>query len=277
MLKKLLMASVGVVVFAGSAALADDLRSGASPPIYVPPPFTWTGVYLGGQIGYAWGNDHASVNAFNPGTPGTPGVACSPNTEVCVPIPGTPGIPPLFLSGPFGSSPQGVIGGAHIGYNLQLTQWVIGLEGSVEGTSLSKTIGVGDPFGFAGISDTIRSPIQGSIRGRLGYAWDRVLFYATGGVAFAGVDNTYTASIIAPVSLFLNEKISQTRVGWTVGGGLEYAVTNNWSVRAEYRYSDFGPSWNYPSAVFFPAGGTLTVGHHLTQNQVQVGFSYKFD
>ena len=82
-----------------------------------------------------------------------------------------------------------------------------------------------------------------------------------------------------PAPFFGSSDISKTRVGWTVGGGLEYAVTNNWSVRAEYRYSDFGRYTDFPfsGVPIAPAVFQATSGHHLTENQVQVGFSYKFD
>ncbi len=253
MFRKFLLASVGAVALSGSAALAADLPMRAPPPVYVPPPFSWTGIYVGGQVGYAWGNDRSRFDAFAPGG----GIAA---------------FPAVFVSSQFNTTPQGVIGGAHLGYNLQINQWVIGLEGTVDGTSMSKTVFVA-PFG---INATNREQVQGSIRARAGVAFDRVLLYATGGAAFTGIKNTYSFGLAGP--LFLNESISKTRAGWTVGGGLEYAVTNNWSVRAEYRYSDFGSTTDYPfAALFAPVGGLFSVRHHLTQNQVQVGFSYKFD
>jgi outer membrane immunogenic protein len=236
MLRRMLLVTAGVLPLA-APALSADLPSRAPPPVYIPPTpiFTWTGIYLGGQVGYAWGTQRANV-LLPDGTT-------------------------LFNS----YSAEGVIGGAHVGYNYQVNQWVLGIEGSVDGTSISKTF---IPGGAFGVSYTTSAPIQGSIRGRLGLAWDRVHLYATGGAAFAGVDATY-ASALGTVSQ------SSTRVGWTVGGGIEYAVTNNWSVRAEYRYSDFGSYSHSPAGVFI--GGPATVNRHFTQNQVQVGFSYKFD
>ncbi len=248
MLHRLLLASASAVAIAGSA-FAADLPSRAPPPVYVPPVpiFTWTGFYLGGQVGYAWGTQRANV---------------------------------LLPSGTtiFNSySAEGVIGGGHVGYNYQVNQWVLGIEGSVDGTSVSKTFIPGTvfpaPFPAAfGVTYATSSPIQGSIRGRLGVAWDRVLLYATGGVAFAGVEATYTTPFGAATQ-------SATRVGWTVGGGVEYAVTNNWSVYAEYRYSDFGSYSNNPVAAFrdgVTVTGNSLVNRHFTQNQVQVGFSYRF-
>jgi len=275
MFRKFLMGSAGAVAVVGPA-LAADLP--VQPPISAPPPFSWTGIYLGGQIGYAWGNDRANVTAFVPGTPATPatpGMGVPPCAICAIPetpgSPGSPGIPPIFLSDPFSTSPQGVIGGAHIGYNLQINQWVIGLEGTVDGTSIDKTVALGFPVDIASLTDSTRASVQGSIRARAGIAFDRVLLYATGGAAFTGIQNTYSLAV-------LNESISKTRAGWTVGGGIEYAITNNWSVRAEYRYSDFGHYIDYPFVtVVVPDGDTLTVQHHLTENQVQVGFSYRFE
>lgn len=262
MLRKVLLASAGVIALA-SQAFAADLPSRAPPPVYVPPVpiFTWTGVYLGGQIGYAWGTQRANV--FAPELTAVGGVLVAPGSQV------------------FNSySAEGVIGGAHVGYLYQVNQWVLGIEGSVDGTSISKTFVPGTvlyPGVFAnpfGLTYTTSVPIEGSIRGRIGVAWDRVLLYATGGVAFAGVN----ASINSP---FGSVSASTTRVGWTVGGGAEYAVTNNWSVYAEYRYSDFGSNSNNLGQAFnFTPFGlnapSAIVNRHFTQNQVQVGFSYHF-
>jgi outer membrane immunogenic protein len=268
-MRRILLASAVAFGLAGSA-FAADLPSAAPPPVYVPPApiFTWTGVYVGGQVGYGWGNDHAQVTAFVPGTPATPGTGIPP-CALCE-IPEVPGTPPIFLSDPFSANPQGVIGGAHVGYNLQVNQWVIGLEGSVDGTSISKTVALGFPVDIASLSYSTRASVQGSVRARFGIAFDRILLYATGGAAFAGLQSTYSLAA-------LNESNSTTRAGWTVGGGLEYAVTNNWSIRAEYRYSDFGRSLDYPFAAIAFTGDQFSVQHHWTENQVQVGFSYKFD
>lgn len=207
-------------------------------------PFVWTGVYIGPQFGGAWGRDSGSLF----------------DREVRL--------------GSFSLNPQGVIGGGHVGYNWQANPWVFGLEGSVDGTSLSRS-----RFDeFSGITWGIRSNIQGSIRGRFGLVlappnpdWlclGRFLFYATGGAAFAGFTNNYTFG-----ALEQSEGFSKTRVGWTVGGGFEYALTNNWSIRTEYRYSDFGRNTDFAFASV--PGGPLSVQHHWTQHQVQGGLSYK--
>jgi outer membrane immunogenic protein len=253
MFERIILASFGVVALAGTTCAAE-------PPSVLPPPpvFTWTGIYIGGQIGYARGTDAA-------------------NAALNLPI------WPRFFTKGYSLNPQGVIGGAHIGYNLQINQWVLGLEGTVEGTSLSggtstlaRTPARG-PFGT--LAARTREDVQGSIRARAGFAWDRVLIYATGGAAFTGISDDYSAALPAavPAPIFLSLSKSQTRAGWTVGGGLEYAITNNWQVRAEYRYSDFGRYTDSFASVVLPAVFQSTSGHHLTENQVQAGFSYKFD
>ncbi len=246
MLRRVLLASVGAVALAGTA-LAADLPTRAPPPIYVPPVpiFTWTGVYVGAQIGYAWGTVNANAgDVFGD-----------------------------FRT--FSLNNDGVIGGGHIGYNLQLNQFVIGLEGDVDGSSLSKTttgvlfpagaVAAGVlPLGAAILPVTVSGSldVQGSIRGRVGYAWDRIMLYGTGGVAFGG----FKASIETPFG-FAERK--NTRVGWTAGGGIEYAVTNNWSIRAEYRYAEFGHS---------TINGNLGFANlKVNENRVQVGASYKFE
>ncbi|MGO9134618.1 MAG: outer membrane protein [Methylovirgula sp.] len=229
MLRKLLMSTV-VLVGATGVAFAADLPSRKSAPVYVPPPpvFTWTGVYVGGQIGYQWGYS---------GTSSTPGGA---------------GFYPAY-------NPNGVTGGAHIGYNYQFSpNFVAGLEGDVNGLSYN---GSNSAFG---LTYGTRELVDGSVRGRIGVAWDRALFYATGGAAFGDFRNTYN---FGPFS----DAQNVTRVGWTVGGGVEYAIDNNWSVRAEYRYTDFGHF-----SEFSPSLGS-TVFKRESDNKVQVGFSYKFD
>jgi outer membrane immunogenic protein len=268
------MASVGAVALAGSA-LAADLPSRAPPPVYLPPApiFTWTGVYLGGQIGYAWTNHKSDYyhNGF---------YYLDPIGQ----------IDPVYFADGYhhNQNASGVIGGAHVGYNLQINQWVLGLEGDVDGSSLSKTVNF-SPYStyyadFIPTSVHTSLGVQGSIRGRIGIAFDRVLLYGTGGVAFGGfntsINTTYGGNILYPNYFGGHDSFSSTRVGWTAGGGIEYAVTNNWSIRAEYRYTDFGRTTNYLVNSYTPFFGEAiysNVRHHLAENRVQVGFSYKFD
>jgi outer membrane autotransporter protein len=226
------------------------------PPPPLPPP-SWTGFYLGAQIGYVWGDNDGNISYATPG--------------------GLSGVLPLV------NVPQGVIGGAHAGYNHQIDQFVIGVEGTVDPTTLDRQVVVTLPVSGAaaalGIGNNgtgyIQSTIQGSIRARAGVAFDRLLFYGTGGVAFAAFKSYFQLyGFDVNLSPFdASDTRSSTRVGWTAGGGVEYAINNNWSVVGEYRYSDFGHITDVPAIA---SGLTYTANRHLEQNQVEVGVSYKF-
>jgi outer membrane immunogenic protein len=232
MLKRFLFGSVGAFALAGAASAADL-------PVAPPPAFTWTGFYLGGQVGYGWGEDSGRANIVGPlGAVPYPGINVSTSTQT-----------------------QGVIGGAHIGYNWQFNQIVFGLEGQVDGTSLSKTI---QPVYNLSYASTTKSQIQGSFLGRLGVAFDRTLVYAVGGGGYGQILNNYT--ILAQSASF-----ATARAFWTVGAGVEYAVNDNWLIRAEYRYNKYGYINDGP--IVFPS---VYQSHTWSQNQVQVGFSYKF-
>jgi outer membrane immunogenic protein len=232
MLSKFLLSSSLLLAMAASAAAA-DLPSEKGPPVYAPPPppaFSWSGVYLGGQVGYGWGTSNVTTNGV--------------------------GVPNL--------SQSGVVGGAHIGYNYQVSQFVFGLEGDVNGSSERDSA---LDFVPAGVVDYgVRKNVDASIRGRIGYAFDRVLVYATGGAAYGNFRTNYNDGTSF-------NSFNDGRIGWTVGGGLEYAIDNNWSVRAEYRYTDYGHINDTP----FLLGAFNSVSQHIRDNRVQAGFSYKFD
>jgi outer membrane immunogenic protein len=258
MRNKFLLAAAGAVALTGSA-FAADLGRPPPPPVYVPPPpvFTWTGIYIGGQIGGVWGTGALSnFNGFDPTTG-------------------------AFINSSLGGTPSGVMGGAHVGAQVQINQWVLGVEGSVDGTSLTRDAVASFP-GFLGgttIATHTSADVQGSIRGKLGIAWDRFMIYGTGGVAFGGFStdwqlSSFTGTVVAP--FFASNNFSTTRVGWTAGGGAQYAVTNNWWVFVEYRFSDFGSVTNaaFPA---LPAGVFFNGERRIEENQVQAGFSYKFD
>ena len=256
MYKKLFLASAGALALTGSAALAAEPLP--PPP---PPPFTWTGPYLGLQIGGAWGPGAFDLIGINPANR-------------------------RFFFFTASNTPSGVLGGAHIGYQYQFNQIVVGVEGSVDGTSLRANSQFFAP-GFIR-NDILNAhatlDVEGSVRAKLGLAWDRALLYGTGGVAFGGFSsNLFVNGITAPVALVGNRFFSNDRVGWTAGGGVQYAVTDNWWVFAEYRYSSFG-GFNNPLFNFFaPGGAALATAfvdnsvHRIRENQVQAGFSYRFN
>lgn len=154
-LSKICGAAIALAAVTG-AACAADLSDIKAPPPFVPSMLSWEGLYVGGQIGYAWGNV------------------------------GTQSTSPAGLTTGLGSyDPSGVIGGAHIGYNWQWVQYVFGLEGDVDGSTYARTVAV--PGGAAGTN----IPVEGTLRARFGYAFDQMLVYATGGLAAAAIGDTY--------------------------------------------------------------------------------------
>lgn len=143
--------------------------------------------------------------------------------------------------------------GATAGYNYQVGQAVFGLEGDINWSNISGTT--------LGCCET-KNTWLGTVRGRVGYAFDRLMPYVTGGVAFGDVE--------ANVPGFPGA--SDTRVGWTLGGGVEYAITNNLSAKAEYLYVDLG-SFNCGLSC---GGGLTTDNVDFHTHLVRGGLNWKF-
>jgi outer membrane immunogenic protein len=160
--------------------------------------------------------------------------------------------------------------------------WLLGFEtdfqGSSEQSSASSTVLVAVPVIRGGLappntlSDTEKLPWFGTVRGRIGWTPNAgTLVYATGGLAYGGIasNETFTSGgLPAPV----NANFNTTRVGWTVGGGAEFFVAKNWTVKAEALYIDLGTVTNTFAAGAFPVG----VSAHLTDIIARVGFNYHF-
>ncbi len=252
MVRKVLLSSVALVAISGTA-FAADLPSRRAPPVFAPPPppiFSWTGFYIGAQIGDAFGRDSETLFV--------------------------PGAPQLGAASLQVGRPNGLIGGGHVGYNFS-TQGlpilgglaggfgagglVVGIEGDIDGSDYRSA----QAFGILG--ESFRSDVGGSVRGRVGVAAGRALFYATGGVALAEFQNVYASGLGT-------DNTTHSRVGYTVGGGVEYALTTTFSLRAEYRYTDYG---HYSDLLVGSTAGILAAQHHIVQNRAQVGFSYKFE
>jgi outer membrane immunogenic protein len=152
-----------------------------------------------------------------------------------------------FPSGSFDTS-GGLVGGT-VGYNWQMGQIVFGLEGDADWS------GIKGSAACAGTNCETRNDYLATIRGRVGYAFDRFLPYVTGGAAFGNVKNT-----VAGIG-----STDQSNVGWTVGGGLEYAISGPWSIKAEYLYVDLGDS-----------GSVLGSTSNFHENVVRAGLNYRF-
>ncbi|MEI2734821.1 MAG: outer membrane beta-barrel protein [Rhodoblastus sp.] len=231
---KFFAAALAASTIAGSA-FAADLPSRKVAPIMAPVPvFTWTGFYVGVNLGYAFGGSN-NGNGF--------GVVLPPATAQHVgPLAGGNG------------SGKGILGGAQIGYNWQMGSLVAGIETDIQAAGIR---GNGNPAGAMGIGNngaaqflaaTTNSRIDwfGTLRARLGFTVaPTFLVYATGGLAYGGVKSNVTPIFVNTTGgslIGVTSSASGTRLGWTAGAGAEYAISNNWSAKFEYLYTDLGSS-----------------------------------
>lgn len=152
------------------------------------------------------------------------------------------------------TDPDGFIGGLQAGYNWQVDRWVFGIEGdwSWTGANGGTVLGAATPF-------TADHSWYATLTGRLGYAWDSWMWYVKGGAAWA--DTEYTLLTVGTVS--------DTRVGWTIGTGVEWALAPNWSAKLEYNYLDFSND-----SFVYPVPGTVDVDTQV--HLVKLGLNYRF-
>jgi outer membrane immunogenic protein len=227
--------------------------------------FTWTGFYVGGNAGYGWGN---ADTHFDP-----------------LPDPVTFfDLEPTTLS----PDPDGFIGGGQIGFNWQWNKWlVLGIESDFQGTDMegsdisSPIERIDGTFEPSGTFLAAHERLQwfGSTRGRIGISpWCRWLFYGTGGVAYGNVD--YSANTNYDNGVTYPVKFSTTNVGWTAGGGIEWALSHHWTLKAEYLYYDLGDEDRTQNQLVggVPAGPPFFVHYNFETrgNIVRGGFNFKF-
>jgi outer membrane immunogenic protein len=250
MLRRILLASAGAMALAGTAFAAEPAPT--PPPVYVPPPPMWTGFYIGANAGYEWAASRSvqttTVPAFAAPTWATERALSS-----------------ALATGTAFVNPNGFIGGGQIGYNYQFANswfansWlannlVVGIEADFQGIAGSNRSGSfsgsGVPVGFP--AETINSFVistkkldyLGTVRGRVGFLlMPTLLVYGTGGLAYG--DTNPSTSIFQANLPFAPQfasfgSLSNTRVGWTAGGGFEWMFLPNWSAKVEYLYYDLG-------------------------------------
>jgi outer membrane immunogenic protein len=160
---------------------------------------------------------------------------------------------------------DGFLVGGTIGFNCPVSAVLFGVEGDLDWSSLNGNVGscgVNGP-GAAAACET-KNNVLGTVRGRMGYAFDRTLIYLTGGAAFGDVQTG-----LNPPATF----DSTTKVGWAAGGGLEFAVTDAWSAKAEYLFVDLGMASCTSAANCGSAAGASVA---LTENLIRGGFNYRF-
>jgi outer membrane immunogenic protein len=184
-MKKLLLTSVALTALFGGSAFAADLRPAYKAAPPPPPVYSWTGIYWGVNVGYSWGEAKNDVTLLGVGT-------ASSSRKM-----------------------DGAIGGFQAGYNWQFNRnWVFGVEADISFTDINdNTLGI-----------PVHVDYVGSARARLGYAWDRMMLYGTGGLAFVRAGGA---------------GVHQSDTGFALGGGLEWAFAHRWSAKVEYIFHGF--------------------------------------
>jgi outer membrane immunogenic protein len=240
--------ALSVSVLLAAPVMAADLparmpvKAAPAPIITV---FSWTGCYIGGHAGFAWGRKKVE------------------SVDVLFPVGFTNGHHDV----------DGFIAGGQVGCNLwQRDRWVLGIEGQASWADIDGSVTL--PAVTTGQLATFRTDIDiiGSIAARLGYAFGatgQTLVFVKGGAAFVH-EQFFATYAIAPVP---QQSDKDLRWGWMVGGGIEQALSSNWSLKAEYNYSNFGTkdvSLCTPALVC----DTFSIKQHI--HLVKFGINYRF-
>ena len=240
-MQNVLLASMLVSFLAtGSAAMSAEWTP--HPASYKPAPtklYSWEGLYLGANAGYAWGSN----SDVDPGAHGVQtGVFSDGPAQLAAQLAGL---------APIGVNAKGSLGGGQIGYNWQVGALVWGIETDFDGTHVSGSTARNSDNPVIGLpAFSVRTLLSGSqtldtfgtFRGRIGWTpIDRNFFYATGGLAYGhGSSSVGISQIEVLGDTFTSSSGAATKTlsGWTIGGGWELALAANWSIKTEYLYYD---------------------------------------
>jgi outer membrane immunogenic protein len=262
--KLIFSAAVAISAIASiGAASAADLPARTytkAPPMVADPAYNWSGWYAGVNGGYAWGNSTGDLSSFSPALAGA--VAA--------------GATQRFL----GAKHEGGFGGGQVGYNWQMSKWLVGLEADIQGADIGRTSTILFPGGggFVPTASTGRDHLDwfGTFRGRVGVTANNVLFYGTGGLAYGGTSSTATNIGTPATTGNFAGGTSDTRFGWAAGAGIEWGFARNWTVKVEYLHIDLGSSnVTLTDPVNFP-GTTSNFNFHHQLDTVRVGVNYLF-
>jgi outer membrane immunogenic protein len=261
-MKKLLLSTTALFTMTAMAAAADlpaRTMAPAPAPVFAAPVFTWSGFYAGINGGYVWDETRARLR-------GTTGLTPAQNAF-------------LVGAGNGDLDDEGFTIGGHVGGNMQFGIFVAGIEADIAYTDIARSRalaipgGVFTPAGVAG-TFTAQSDLEflGTVRGRIGLAFDRFMVYGTGGLAYGGVNSSFTANFPAGPAFNTNGGVDDVQVGYAVGVGGEYAFTNNLVLGVEYLYYDLEDQ----NVTVGPAGANATYRVTHTGDILRGRLSFKF-
>jgi outer membrane immunogenic protein len=278
-MKKLMMTTLALIAFGAIApAQAADMPVKAMPvkaPIVVP--YSWTGLYVGGNVGYSWGKSNTDVAFYT-----YPG--------------GVPLVPPAGSITSANTKLNGAIAGLQAGYNWQRDKLVFGIEGDIQwsgqkgssdflcaafinGPPTCTPASTFVPPGVTGTALSLDQKLQwfGTLRGRIGVTpaptW---LVYLTGGLAVGGIktDGTLTGLTPALVLVSATGSSTTTKAGWTIGAGVEGVISGPWTGKIEYLYVDYGTvNGTFVNA---PALVQANFSSRITDNVLRIGLNRRF-
>jgi outer membrane immunogenic protein len=238
---------------AGSASAADVYSGGGMKDVPYVPVFTWTGFYIGANVGGAITQD-SLYNAYSPAFPES-------------------GFPVGIALG--NGSSTGIVGGGQLGYNYQVGRFVFGVEGEIDANGTNTHFST-HPNGAQQDWKTQGDYIA-TVSARLGFVIHQdTLVYIKGGGAW---DQTkYNVGTTEPASFGFNPGLSVSRSGYVLGFGAEYAITPNWTAKIEYEYMDFGSQrLNFAAGPGLnPDYAPFTTESDHTLSVVKFGINYKF-
>lgn len=235
---------------ASSAALAADL------PMSPTSVWNWSGFYAGVHGGF--GGDQFDY-PFNAGS------AVFPNA----------------INGSVSINSSGFYGGGQLGYNWQFNRnWVAGLEADINAADIEGKVGLNvstaPPVTPTTITGSVGSKVDyfGTVRGRFGWTNGPLLLYATGGFAYGDTTSSISGSASGGLNGTFNVSQTNHHTGWTVGGGVEYALTHHLSLKTEYKWVDLGTQ----NLITAPIGGGATASLNETTrfHTIEVGLNYRF-
>lgn len=236
-----LAATASTLLILGGTAIAADLSRPVFKPGPPPPAMqNWSGFYLGLNAGGGIGRGSSDLSV-----PGGPTVVTFDNSLV------------------------GAVGGGQVGFNWQAGAAVFGAEADFQASGVEGTLSTPCLPGLCA-SYSQKVTWFGTARGRIGYAADGWLLYATGGYAYARLDTDATATAGPATATFT---LRDTRNGWTVGTGIEVQFAPRWSAKLEYLYLDFGRA---TSSWVLPGLAAVNDAAHVNMNVMRGGVNYRF-